>query len=156
KMGEPAMTEAEWLHATEPMGMLDFLKPSASERKVRLFALACCRRMWHLLKDDRSRLAVEVMEQFIDGLASHKERSAAVTAAWEAHRAVSESETIGSVRAATLAAAQIADRDWPLFGSRQPPKEQAGTYAWSAVWSAEFAVDREQRCVWLRDIFGNP
>jgi hypothetical protein len=50
------MTEAEWLAGTEPEKMLAFIRAKASERKVRLFA--CCRRIWRLLSDDRSRKAV--------------------------------------------------------------------------------------------------
>jgi tetratricopeptide (TPR) repeat protein len=36
--------------------MVEFLNGRASERKLRLFACACCRRVWHLLADPRSRL----------------------------------------------------------------------------------------------------
>src|SRR6516164_7753143 len=37
------MTESEWLAATDPEPMLAFLRGKASERKLRLFACACCR-----------------------------------------------------------------------------------------------------------------
>ncbi len=63
------MTESEWLTSTGPQAMLAFLQSSGrtSERKLRLFAVACCRRIWHLLKDVRSREAVAVVERYSDG-----------------------------------------------------------------------------------------
>jgi len=61
------MTEAEWLAWTEPRRMLEFLRGKVSERKLRLFAVACCYRVWHLMTDTRSRLVVETAERFADG-----------------------------------------------------------------------------------------
>jgi hypothetical protein len=49
------MTEAEWLGCTDPTLMFQFLQERASDRKLRLFALACCRRIFHLLGDERAR-----------------------------------------------------------------------------------------------------
>src|SRR3982751_6201007 len=69
----PDTAEAAWLTRDEPEQMLECLAGRASDRKLRLFAAACCRRVWHLLSDERSRKAVEVGEKFSDGVISNEE-----------------------------------------------------------------------------------
>jgi hypothetical protein len=77
------MTEDEWLACIDPTPMLSFLRGKASDRKLRLFACACCRRIWHILKEERSRKAVEIGERCLDGRATDDERNEAVLGANE-------------------------------------------------------------------------
>jgi hypothetical protein len=67
------MTEAEWIACTDPQTMLEFLRGKASDRKLRLFACASCRRIWHLLGDEGSRRVVVVAERRADGETSSEE-----------------------------------------------------------------------------------
>jgi hypothetical protein len=83
------MNEADWDRSTDPTPMLQFLRDSgtASGRKLSLFAVACCRRIWPLLADERGRGAVGLTERFADGQAAEEEwRSERVEAREIAHR----------------------------------------------------------------------
>ena len=53
----PMTTEAEWLDAGFRRRM-DFLRGRAGERNLLLFAVGCCRSVWHLLPIHRQRLVV--------------------------------------------------------------------------------------------------
>jgi len=66
------MTEADWDRCTDPQPMLESLRDSVTltERKGRLFVVACCRRVWPFLADERSRQAVEEAERHAEGLVS--------------------------------------------------------------------------------------
>ncbi len=80
------MTEEEWLTGTDPQTMLPFLQERGSRRKLRLFGCACCRRVWHLLVDDRSKRAVEVAERYADDTNAVGELTIAERQANEAER----------------------------------------------------------------------
>jgi hypothetical protein len=64
------MTEAEWLECNDPGPMLVFLLGKASDRKLRLFACACCRRIWPVLRDENVRRMAEIAEDYAEGLVS--------------------------------------------------------------------------------------
>jgi hypothetical protein len=62
------MTEGEWRTGTDPGALLEFARGRLSDRVARLYAVACCRRVWHLLIDPRSRSAVEQAAETAEGL----------------------------------------------------------------------------------------
>ncbi len=63
------MTHAEWENANDPEQMLRFLQATGSltERKARLFAVACCRRIGHLFTHPDMARSVAVAEQLAEG-----------------------------------------------------------------------------------------
>lgn len=88
------MTEADWHSSTDPAAMLAFLRDrGVSERKLRLFAVACCRAVWDEGWPLRCRRAVETAERYADGEATDEElnraRSLACQAAYDVIRRAS-------------------------------------------------------------------
>jgi hypothetical protein len=145
------MTEADWLTSTDPQEMLVFLRDSgrASERKLRLFAVACCQRVDSLLTN-WGRAAVVAAERFADGRTGHEELHVAWSAvgfpkaearrfAASAARAASSSPSYdGTAHAAASAVNAVVARSHPTEAD------------------ALRVAERMAQTSLLRDIFGNP
>ncbi|WP_238602432.1 hypothetical protein [Fimbriiglobus ruber] len=145
------MTEVEWLAATNPDLMLQFLLGKSSERKQRLFECACCYRIWQELTDARSRTAVIVAEQYSDGLATDEELESASLAA-EAPWTIDEQEFWNGVPLPLGAAAYnvaIPMGWWGGAPAFEPPSTIIQNNAKDAV------AERTAQAILLRDIF-NP
>ena len=152
------MTEGEWLACRDLELMLRALDPRKHDRKLRLFACACCRRIWHLLEES-SRRVVEVSERYADSAASYEELRAAVSAcvgtgtnasarwavdgAAAAHAASYRASAESYYRAALYAAGACGEATDP--SRSHSPTRQA----------RELAEAGAQRIL-LRDIVGNP
>jgi hypothetical protein len=142
------MTEAEWLACTDPLPMLEFLRGKASDRKLRLYAVACSRGLWHLMTNPRSQRAVEVAEQYADGEATWGDMAAARAAVGAAVGAAADT----AAWAATWAAWVVAWADaW------EAARRAARTAARAATWEAAGAATWDAALVaLLREVFGNP
>jgi hypothetical protein len=109
------MTEAEWLACRDPTSMLRLLLETGktSERKLRLFGVACCRRLWEL-SNDAVREAVEVAERFADTQATAAELHLARTRAkWFARGYPFGARARAAVRASSPDAREAASATGP-------------------------------------------
>lgn len=146
------MTEAEWLTTTDPSELLEHVRGIASERSLRLFECACCRRVWDQLTDVRSRIAVEVAEKFADGLTSDAELEEASHQAELVPPPDGYQYLPGKPLPVTDAAYNVAiPMGWwggaPAFES---PSSIVQNMA------SDSAAERESQVSLVRDIFGNP
>jgi hypothetical protein len=99
------MTEAQWLAATDPKGMLTYLRFRCGARKLRLFAAACARSRWDHLEmrfrkdiEEAERLARDRELIASRGLrAAHNDARPALAAAFAATGAEPERE-VGLLR----------------------------------------------------------
>ncbi len=138
------MTEAEWLNCGYSYDMLDQLAGKASDRKLRLFASACCRALWHFIVDSNCRNAVEMSERFADKLTSAEELEEA------ARRSPPGRPSGGSWAPVRLSFARQARR--AVLATCQPVAQDA---AWETARQSMALIQNLQAHI-LRDIFGNP
>jgi len=82
------MTEREWLENGRIGPLIFYVENKGSERKLRLFAHACCRRIEHLLIDHRSLAALAALENFIEGKCAKEELEHHYRQAGEAVKAI--------------------------------------------------------------------
>jgi hypothetical protein len=146
--------------------MLESLRGRASERKLRLFACACCRRLWHRLGDPRSQEALETNERYADGLATDRELAWACGAARQAFFQSgsasadhptdrSESNSSWAVWAALRQRRRTRSATQQAANSAEAWVEAAARTAGGWEW-LENPKERGAQASLLRDTFGNP
>ncbi len=106
------MTEAEWLASDDPDTMVRALAADRYQRELRLFAVACVRRIWALLPDG-CRAAVEASERFADGRIGASELAAAVAVAVLEAEAAFPGHSAPDARGYAASAAVDAASVWP-------------------------------------------
>jgi hypothetical protein len=168
-------TASAWLECTDPQPMLEFLARGASGRAMDLFKCACCRLLWDLLTDPRSRHGVLVAERHADGLVSQEEwdrvkhETLAVSEGFDFSGPAGPHDPLDARHTAAVVAYAATTVDF--FSPRGIAQWTANALAGHAKVQAKAPPNSEQEravadaarkqaylemCDILRDIFGNP
>jgi hypothetical protein len=162
------MTEAEWRASEDPKPMLELIGPTATDRQLRLFACACCRRIWPLYIDQFYRRAIERSEAFADGTISRGALINALRDTYFAERG-NDRAALLACNAADCAASPIpteqnrldVDGEYVYIDGYLDLARETGIYA--ALASAEALAtgtsirpERAAQAVLLRDIAPRP
>jgi hypothetical protein len=146
------MTDTQWLLCSEPERMLAFLRRCgrcAGERKLRLFACACCRVLPDRLVPAACRAALATAELHADGRCSAAEWAAAQADARAARRAAVPARHPKLVsawvahKAAEAVASALAPWAWDAAITVMPWAEDARVGL--APWEMGIEVDLEER-----------
>ncbi len=160
------ITNTEWLTCDSPLDMLKYLEGKVYDEAFMRFSVACCRRIWTLLSDRRSRAVVETTEDYLAGNMT-AEVAGQVYAHWE--RTYKEGEVhdlaggstneaiesvcgVGYGHAAQVCAACLeaagyaASEPLRVAGALQPQITEVRRTAQSA--------EKVEQCKLLRDLFG--
>jgi hypothetical protein len=166
------MNEEQWLTCDDPRSMMEWLRTHRGEsrrkrgrRRLRLFACACLRGIWRLLRQEGSRNAVCVAERYADGDATESELAEAATGAVRAR--LREGGQIGNSPywQSSEAAGHVCEK---RFDSGDHTSVTHASHSSANAWAmdrvrstqgkhgAEFRARLAVHADWLRDIFGNP
>jgi hypothetical protein len=127
------MTEEQWLSEAVSEKLLNHVKGKLSERKLRLYAVACCRRV---VDDGPGRAALEAAERFADDALPKK----ALTAAKKAYR--------GSVLSMSYVCSVAGRSCWGAV--RFAARFAVEHVAHGPIWAAAAISDRLDVCEQLR------
>jgi hypothetical protein len=182
------MTEAEWLACCDPAPMLEFMRgkmiprvlqlgegrirevphyPNAKvDRKLRLFASACCRRMWDTLTDERSHKAIEASELFADRHITQSQLKAACGAARKVRTVASSDWSMHDFSKDALYQAVVAAQEVARSAQTIPSRAQLmadlpdsivrRVISWAEASNVPCSDELARLAMFLRDIFNNP
>lgn len=116
----------DWSNCVDPARLLEYARDGASERKLRLFAVACCRRIADRLGTGLGPSLLDLAEWYADGLVTDAERRAIRTRARQMFRDQGAAEAASSTN-------WVKEATYAMFAT-------SARNAWGAVRTAQDGV----------------
>ena len=137
------------------MNDIETLIDRLTDRQRHEFALACARRVQHLMRDPRSVAALDTRERWLRGEATDEEMAAARAAAWAAAWAAADAAAWDAADAAAWDAASASAAARAVDAADAAARAVARAVdaaaravardaAWSAAWDSERAWQRAE------------
>src|SRR5262245_9664817 len=142
------MTEAQWLAENSPSEKLRPTK-ARSDRKLRLLAVACCHRIWHLIPVE-CHSAISTAERFADGQVSSEElrqAHAVAIAVRDGVRGPSREYRVMVKHAAEAVIGATMDRYDMSGPDANPERLWFGGALVAVLWHAHIGASREHKSV---------
>jgi hypothetical protein len=149
------MNQKTWLKSTDPREMLRHLGDAPSDRKLRLFSCACCRRAWKFAQDKRLEPLLLLFEGVADGTVKDRRRAPARTQCYKLTQA-----DVGASQHCLA---------WEMWGGMRKSfvrqdndlgESAAAAFGYSAGTGRKFhalkEAERAEQARVVREIFGNP
>jgi hypothetical protein len=161
-----AMTEPQWLSSTDPVQLVECKQAGWSDRKLRLFCVACCRRVVHLCDAKANQRAIEVAEALAEGRVTEEQSAAAVgnmvgieedaeQKAAEDHRASARYEAATAIMQTLDLSAFEAAKQVPGSATFAVADSVSADTA-SLAWKKAQAAEQKAQADLLREICHNP
>jgi hypothetical protein len=160
------LTKSEWNACDQPFAMLCHLDGKVEDEAFMRFSVACCRRIWPLITDPRSRAVIEATDSYLTGSLSG-EAVGRVCAKWEkAYRngeihdlvgglineAIESVFGVGHGHAAQVSMACFRSAG---YGASERLREAGAPQAdITKAWDVAQSMERLAQCHMLRELFG--
>lgn len=161
------MNQAEWLACEFPFDMLRHLDGKIDDEFMR-FSDACCRRIWDLITDKRSRAVIEATEAYLNRTVTDEE-AGRICAEWAraceagevqdlaggaTNDAIESVYGLGYGHAAQVARAYSEAAGYAASDSLRAADAPLADI--TAAWKAAERAERLAQCELLRDLFDFP
>lgn len=160
------MTETEWMNCEWPSDMLRHLDRKISDEAFMRFSVACCRRIWPLITDARSRAVIDATDGYLNRSVT-SEAAASILTEWELAYRRGEVEDLvgGCTNDAIDSVAGLGDGNamkvaWACsesvgYAASSPLRSTAAPEAEAvAAWRTAELKERVAQCSLIRELFG--